>query len=436
MLRSARGAELLLPVRERRPGSGAVHGLQPTSRAPIVPGTRRVWLPPPVEEPPFPTLAEVSLLSLSAGPPGGFAGPPAAQAPAGGAGGGSSGLTILGTETLCSNGPWIEIRPGAALSALPEALAAFQRAADLWSARIEDPVHVVIDADLEDMGNELTIGWASMVLLQGPYGFVRDLLIDDAADEPDDAIVGYLPSDSQFSAWLPEGFRLDGRLVATKANFKAMGFEGLSEPPFPEEDGTIVFNTRFAFDFDSSDGVSPGTVDFETVAAHEIGHVLGFYSRVDAVDYLLDAGLTLDIGPGVLDLFRFGDETADDPQTPEEFSLAPRSLMPGQIAITDQVLAPWGELSAAELFMSTGAKLGDKRQASHWKDFWLSGQMIGIMNPTLDYQQIIPLDEADYRALDLIGYDIAPVPEPHGLALLLSALGCLGAAAFRHWGRQ
>jgi len=49
----------------------------------------------------------------------------------------------------------------------------------------------------------------------------------------------------------------------------------------------MTFNSEFNFDYDSSDGITAGYYDFETVALHEIGHVLGFVSVVDAIDYFL-----------------------------------------------------------------------------------------------------------------------------------------------------
>jgi len=396
----------------------------------VAAGRQRVGLPRTGGGRSFPRLVGSPQLSLGPGAAGRFGEQPAAErvAAPSEAGGGPG---LLGGEALLSSSINIEIRPGATLSAMPEALAAFQRAADQWAARINDPIHVKIDADMENMGSSLIIGWANMVLLQGPYDLVRDSLVSDAADEADDEIVGYLPVNAQFTAWLPQGIGLDGNLVASKANFKALGFEGLSDSPFPDEDGTIAFNTQFAFDFDNSDGVSPGTIDFETVAAHEIGHVLGFYSRVDAVDSLVDAGITANVGPGVLDLFRFGDDTADDPATPEQFRTATRNLVPGDVAVTDQVLGPWGELADLEMPMSTGQNLGDRRQASHWKDFWITGDLIGNMNPTLNYTQIIPVGEADLRALDLVGYEISPVPEPGSLILLAAGFACLAAGARR-----
>ena len=39
---------------------------------------------------------------------------------------------------------------------------------------------------------------------------------------------------------------------------------------------------------------------------------------------------------------------------------------------------------------------------------------MGAMDPTIGYGQIFTLSGADLRALDLIGYDISPVPEPVG----------------------
>ena len=72
--------------------------------------------------------------------------------------------------------------------------------------------------------------------------------------------------------------------------------------------------------------------------------------------------------------------------------------------------------------MSTGALTGDGRQASHWKDNDLSGVLIGTMDPTLGFQQVLGLSLLDLRSFDLIGYDIAFIPEPSSLALVLAGL--------------
>ena len=67
----------------------------------------------------------------------------------------------------------------------------------------------------------------------------------------------------------------------------------------------------------------------------------------------------------------------------------------------------------------------DGTQASHWKADEQTGQYIGIMDPTLAYETAELATAADFRAFDLIGYDI--VPEPSAFAALLAGgLGLVG----------
>lgn len=95
--------------------------------------------------------------------------------------------------------------------------------------------------------------------------------------------------------------------------------------------------------------------------------------------------------------------------------------------------------------MSTGILHGDGNQASHWKDNALTGNLIGIMDPTLSFGQAYPITDADFRSMDLMGYDIAfnnvpTVPAPGTLALILGGamvgwIGLRGATAvFGIWG--
>jgi len=302
----------------------------------------------------------------------------------------------------------ILIVPGPMLQANPVALATFNRAADKWEAFINDDVQVVINADLLDLGDPNIIGQAASVQPFADHDVMRAALIADA--EAGDSIVNYLPTKAEAQWAFSGNFAPTGGIQGTKANLKALGFKNL-DVFAGIADATIQFNSTFSFDFDNTDGVGAGLTDFETVAAHEIGHALGFVSEVDTVDFLTllgnfgfqPLGIPNLITPGTMDFFRFADNVPGrDPETPADFRYVPRSLQPGVEAVMDDTVR--------EFRMSTGSFTGDLRQASHWKDDALTFNNIGIMDPTLSAGVATPISMADLRALDLIGWDINLAP--------------------------
>jgi hypothetical protein len=234
-------------------------------------------------------------------------------------------------------------------------------------------------------------------------------MVADAAAQPaalNNQIVTNLPTAAQFTATLPAGRTLDRSLLISKANAKALDFTGLDEA-FGASDGTIAFNSGFTFDYDRSDGIAFGTMDFQTVAAHEIGHLLGMLSSVDDIDATTAASYP-SIAPTTLDLFRFG-RLVGNPSTGGEFTSFARNLTPGADAVLDDL--------SSEYALSAGLS-ADGRQASHWKDDALTGSLIGIMDPTLSYGATEWVLDSDLRALDLIGYDVQAVPEPAAASIV------------------
>ena len=354
----------------------------------------------------------LAAISLEDAPPP-TSGPPPATEIVGMSPGGGMGLTYGGVQSSSLGSFSININAGAGLLANAPAISAFTRAAAQWEAWISDPITVNIDANMEDMGSTTIIGSTATVILQGDYAEVRDPMVADAVNESDDGIVAFLPTEAQFSASVPAGMAVSG-LAAAKANLKALGFTGL-DANFGATDATITFNTQFAFDYDNSNGVSGGTVDFETVAAHELGHALGFLSEVDYADALVNLGLVDTLTPRTLDLFRFENDDSNDPATTGQFTSMPRSLVPNVDAITDEI-TPIG-FDGAEERMSTGRLVGDGRQASHWKDNAFTGDLVGVMDPTLPNATVELVDLPDLRSLDLLGNEIV-TPEPATLCVL------------------
>lgn len=320
---------------------------------------------------------------------------------------GSFDIVLLKSPSLLANVP---------------ASQAFDRAAQMWESFIADPITVTINADFSLLGSGI-LGSTGSVFLQADYNTIRDQLVIDASDEPDDLIVASMPTAAQFTATLPAGFSLNGNLIATKANLKAIGGFGDLDGSFGVPDADIAFSTAFSWDFDKTNGITGGAFDFEGVAAHEIGHALGFVSIVDDIDFILPGGST-QIQPLVIDLFRFADGGGSDPATAAQFTTFPRNLVPGANDIFDQVLG--GGQGDIEVRVSTGVDFGDGRQASHWKD----GLGLGIMDPTAAPGELLILRPNDRRAMDLIGYEVVPEAGTLSLVLIGGALTYLGR---RRW---
>lgn len=323
----------------------------------------------------------------------------------------------------------IVIQAGPTLAANAPAMAAFEQAAQWWESVIADPITVIVKADLASLPAGV-LGSAGSAVLAYPYTTIRNAMVADAADEPDDAIVGSLPTAGNYTVTMPVGFGLNGNVFASKANLKALGFPAanLDAVAGTAVDVEITFSSNFAFDFNHNDGITTGQFDFTGIAAHEIGHGLGFFSGVDDVDFFLP-GTSNQIEPTPLDMFRYRDGT-NDPTTVADFSngsLAfPRNMVPQHVAIMDQILGGFG--GDVEVLMSRGLDFGDGRQASHFKD----GLNLGIMDPTAAPGELLQIRPNDLRAFDLIGYEITVVPEASSLMLL--AIG--GAIALRKRGHS
>ena len=297
----------------------------------------------------------------------------------------------------------------------------FTTAGGLWSALITTPVTVEITIGFESLGGT-TLGSASSTQYFTSYSAYRSSLASTSTSIFDTTALANLPDTASFAvsynylkigetpASATPAVGSTDRIVVNQALLRALGSTDTYEDP----DASITFSSDFNFDFDRSDGITAGQFDFVGVAAHEIGHALGFSSIVDAIDANalstpLDAST---IDPTAMDLFRFSAHGV-------------RDISAGTAAFfsIDDGLTSIGALS-------TGVVTGDGRQASHWSD----NQGLGLMDPTLSAGELGVISQIDLQALDVIGWSIgqfSPVPEPSATTAIVGLISLFAVSRRR-----
>jgi N-acetylneuraminic acid mutarotase len=287
---------------------------------------------------------------------------------------------------------------------------AFIAAANRWEAIISTPITVVIDVDFGTTFfgqpyDPSVIGATGVSVVTDPYSDLRQRLINGASTSIEQQLYNALPATA-----VPVDFNGTSSNTTSAElsvpNARALGIvPDISDPnsvPLGQGDAGIGFNSAFEFDFSPDDGITSGQRDFDSVASHEMGHVLGFIS---------DAGEAAS-PVTVWDLFRFRPATA----SLATFATAPRVMTIGgtQIFFGNQT----STFATLELELSTGGldpgpDDGDGRQSSHWKDdaLFSTRPYIGVMDPTLGAGIRRTISENDIMAIDLFGYSIgAPAP--------------------------
>jgi hypothetical protein len=279
-------------------------------------------------------------------------------------------------------------------------IAAFQRAAAIWINRIKSPVTINLNIDYgvnRPNGTAFpdgVVGSTSSGSLTVDYASARQNLIAGASSSGEAAIYNSLPANS-----IPVDTG-DGSVVeVSRSVAQALGLVALNPS---EVVATISFNKNFLFDFNPDNGIDFDKLDFVAVAAHEIGHSLGFISSNGEGS---TAPLT------TWDLFRFRPGT-----TPATFPTAQRIMTTGgsQVFYTTQSFV-LGSGTTNELGLSTGGpsgSAGDGRQSSHWKADELTGNYIGIMDPTISKGEHEPTTENDFSALEILGWNLVSIVAP------------------------
>jgi len=321
--------------------------------------------------------------------------------------------------------------------------AALQVATNAWALELQDDITINLNFSFANLGAG-AIATASNATQSNTYVAFRNALASDSTSADDLTTLSGLSTGSTFSVYINRTSEATGvggvtpyvdddrgannsNVVLTTANAKALGLRSSTDTT---NDGAIVFNSAVPWDFDPTDGITPGTLDFVGVATHEIGHTLGFESGVDDLDSLLfntggigAIGGTTSSAPDdndlafvtPLDFLRFSED-----------SVAAGADIDWTADTRDKFYSIDGGLTAAiggTSHFSTGVNFGDGEEASHWRD----GLGIGILSPRAAAGESIAISGTDLQAFDVIGFDrvIAAVPEPTSSVLLLLGAGTL-----------
>jgi hypothetical protein len=289
------------------------------------------------------------------------------------------------------------------LEGFPQAKAAFLRAASRWEAIVQTQITIIIDVDFGPtfFGTAFPAGvlgqtnTQSLFNSQG-YAGVRSGLIANASSPAEVSLytalpVASVPTDVPGST---------AGATATSADLRALGLLDPTATPNENLPGAntfprIGFNSNFTFDFNPDDGITAGTFDFDAIAVHEIGHVLGFTSRVGVLEN--SPNDPNGIAPTVWDLFRFRPGI-----TIGTFTTAQRVLSSGGSQLFFDGSGTT-QLSTGRVTSPTG---GDGFQASHWRDNTLVGEYIGIMDPAIARGERNEITASDLVALDTLGYEL------------------------------
>ncbi len=300
----------------------------------------------------------------------------------------------------------IEVELGVGMIRYPQAASTFLMAANIWSTiltrnRLHTPIYINLDMRREDPG---VLGSTQVTRITGPCNTPGGVFPTPMTEKSGITF----PRDCRSIKYtLPTGVTLDSRMNYEKAHLKAIGFINLDDS-FGRSDGEIVFSTAFtnSFDFDISDGIDPTKSDFLTIALHEIGHLLGFRSSIDAIDY----GQTV-YRPTILDMFRF-DRYSDINFLESDRMAFPSNLDTKRHFFYTPGLENLFSIGNLSLEFSTGSFRGDGNQASHWKADEITGTNLGIMDPTLARGTHLSISLYDLYVFRSIGYLVDVTMKP------------------------
>jgi hypothetical protein len=282
----------------------------------------------------------------------------------------SEGRTGRGTNIVfnCSSVP-------------PAALAALESVAVFIEGLFADETDVSINIGFAPLGPGI-LGMAQSYYAGNPsYSITRSSLIADM--DGDDSIQLQLPSDNTIPVrytYATSTVTNEDRVYFLVSTYNAV------IGTFPSLAAQITFSSNYTWDYDPSDGVSG--MCFQSVAAHEVGHALGFVSNADGYTQDIDA----------LDMYRFQNSDGAGNYNPDTwYDFQTTARMVDISGGNDDVNS---DMIEVEYRMSDG----EPYQASHFSQYNVNA----IMQPAIGSGETFYPNffrAADRNMFDAIGWD-------------------------------
>ncbi len=287
----------------------------------------------------------------------------------------------------------------------------YEMAGKYWSNYLADDVTLNIFIESTNMLPKNVIGGALPGITTQNFQQFRQSLGDDITSNNDQLAYDNYGKSKEFSTIARKNndkndfAEIKGikDINLTRANAKALGLinakdKGLDAYILVSDLSQISRNISWDY-YSPDDIVDKGSLDFFSVALHELGHTLGFVSGVDSPNWLnyLANGDKMDgkkmTYSYALDMFRLSSQSSDYKGT-SDMSVGGKPIFS----------IDGGSTTLATFSSGTRTDLGgDGNQSSHWKS---TGNVLGIMDPSLGLGQRRQITNLDAIAFDVIGWDL------------------------------
>lgn len=255
----------------------------------------------------------------------------------------------------------------------------------VYQARFADPITVNIK--FQEMGSGL--GGSSTFFGNISYSTYRSALVTDATTSSDATALAGLPVAAN------NPVNGNASISVTTANLRALGINAV--PPSGSPDSTISLNTSI-MNLDRI-SINASKYDLMAVASHEIDEALGFGS---ALNGSANGGPTPTGPVWGMDLYRY------------DAAAGVRSFNTGS-----------GTLAYFSIDGTTHLSQFNQTAGGDFSDWYSIGAHTPQVQDAFGTPGATPNLGVELTGLDVLGYNLLPVPEPSTLSLVALAIGAI-----------